>query len=88
MTLVPAPVTVRFPPPTMLLVTSTVPVTLRSSLTLTVPPVESSVRLPDAVSIVLSSVTAILISPKCASDQGRVAEPTDAPSSLSGEVKY
>ena len=46
------------------------------SLMSIVPPAELRIRFPVAVSIVLSLVSAILISPKCASENGSAAVPT------------
>ena len=60
------------------------PVTDTLSSIVVVPPAELRVKLPVAVSIVLSSVTATLISPAYKSAQGSDAEPSPAPSSASG----
>ena len=74
------PSTSRLPP------TFKLPSTSRLSVTLTVPPAESSVKLPDAVSISPSPLTPILISSMCASENGNDAVPRYAPSSASGTI--
>ena len=61
-----------------------VPVTIKLSSTVVVPPAESIIKLPVAVSISLSPVSAILILPICASENLRDDVPRYAPRLTSG----
>jgi len=61
--------------------------TVKLSVILTVPPVEFRIRFPVTVSIVLLLTSfAILISPMCASANGKDELPIYAPSSVSGTI--
>jgi len=70
-----SPVTVKSPSMAVSPFSVIVPLTVRLSSTVTVPPAESRVKLPVEVSISPSPLTPILISSMCASDQRRAAVP-------------
>ena len=80
------PSTSRLPATFKLAPASRLPVTTKLSSTVVVPPAESSVKLPDAVSISPLPLTPTLISSMCASENGNDAVPRYAPSSVSGRI--